>query len=167
MTRQYILWVLWTRWTLSQSLSSASAAQEQPQTIHGQTGPRLWPSTFSLTKAGSQLDLAVICRLLPYLKPQRSVVKKMWWMFNFFSSLNLKNALKIFRIMEQKRNSTLKTIMCSYEKLQSGKREFLGSTLFRTPCFPCRAHGFDPLLGNQGPTSCATWSEKKKRKGKL
>ena len=114
-----MLWVLWTRWTLSQSLSSAGAAQEQPQTIHGQTRPRLWPSTFLFTKAGSQLDLAVICCLLPYLKPQRFVVKKMWWMFDFFSTLKLKNTLKIFRIMEQKRNSTLKTVMYSYEKLQS------------------------------------------------
>ena len=38
--------------------------------------PRLWPSTFLFTKAGNQLDLAVICQLLPYLKPQRFVVQK-------------------------------------------------------------------------------------------
>lgn len=91
-----MLWVLWTRWTLSQSLSSAGAAQEQPQTIHGQTRPRLWPSTFLFTKAGSQLDLAVICRLLPYLKPQRFVVKKNVVDVRFFFYFKLKEYFKNF-----------------------------------------------------------------------
>ena len=50
---------------------------------------------------------------------QKKISKKMWWMFDFFSTINLKNTLKIFRMMEQKRNSTLKTVMYSYEKLQS------------------------------------------------
>ena len=68
--------------------------------------------------------------------------------------------------MEQKRNSTLKTIMCSYEKLQSGKREFLGSTLFRTPCFLLLRAWVRALVRELGSHKLCDMVRKEKKKRK-
>lgn len=48
-----------------------------------------------------------------------------------------------------------------YWPLNSRRREFSGSQTVRTPCFQCRVHRSDPLLGSSDPISIQVWPKKK------